>query len=342
MKTQDTRKLPAKTKETIRIRAVQAVLDGRTQVEVAKIFGVTRQSVGNWMKAYHENGLKALKAKKLGRKKGGKLLPWQAAQTAKIVIDRHPEQLKFPWGLWTRKSVGELIYKKFGIRLSRWTVGRYLKRWGFTPQKPVRKAYEKNPKAVKKWLEKDYPEIREKARNEHADIFWGDESGLRSEHFVGRTYGKKGKTPEIPCTAKRFGCNMISAIANTGKLYFMVFKEKFSSDIFIEFMDRLVRKYPRKVFLIVDNHSVHTSRKTKEWIKEHSEDISIFYLPTYSPELNPDELLNQDVKSNSQKTGRANNKEELMSKTRSFLRKRQKQPHVVKRYFMGKHVQYAA
>ena len=342
MKKQDARSLHTKAKEAIRIKAVQSVLSGRKQVEVAEIFGVTRQAVGKWIKKYREQGFKALKAQKQGRKKGGKLLPWQAAQTAKIVIDRHPEQLKLPFHLWTRDAVADLIKSKFGVELSRWTVGHYLKRWGFTPQKPIKKAYEQNPKAVTKWLEEAYPEIKKRAMIEKADIYWGDETGLRSEHFVGRTYGKKGRTPEVPFPGSRFGCNMISAIANQGKLCFMIFKEKFTSGIFIDFMNRLVRQTPRKTFLIVDNHSVHNAKSTREWLEKNKEDIRLFYLPTYSPELNPDELLNHDVKRNSQKKGRAKNKDELMSKTRSFMRSRQRQPHIVKRYFMGKDVCYAA
>lgn len=339
--TQDTRTLSSEAKEALRMRAIEAVLKGKKQMEVAETLGVTRQAVGRWWKTYQESGFKGLKAKKVGRRKGGKLHPWQAAQTAKIVIDRHPEQVKLPWALWTREAVGDLILDKFNIRLSRWTVGRYLKRWGFTPQKPIRKAYEKDPEAVKKWLNEEYPEIRKKAKEDDAEIFWGDETGLRSAHFVGTSYGKKGQTPEVLSTGRRFGCNMISAITNQGKLNFMIYREKFESSVFIDFMRRLIRQHPKKVFLIVDNHSAHKSQKTMDWLKTHSQKISVFYLPSYSPELNPDELLNQDLKSNYQKKGRAKNKDELIGKTRSFMRKKQKQPDVVKRYFLGKHVQYA-
>ncbi len=342
MKIRDARSLPAVAQEDLRRRAVKAVLDGRRQVEVAKIFGVTRQAVGKWVKAYREGGEKALKAKRQGRPKGGLLLPWQAAQIAKAVVDRHPEQLKLPFYLWTREAVAQLIESRFGIRLSLSTVGRYLKRWGFTPQKPVRRALEQNPEEVRHWLEEEYPQIRKQAKREKAKIYWGDEMGLRSDHAVGRSYGRRGQTPVIPGTGKRFGCNMISAITNQGGLNFMVFKRRFRTDVFLEFLRRLVRQSKQKVFLIVDRHPVHRSKRVKTWVEKNVHHICLFFLPGYSPELNPEELLNQDVKSNAVGRQRPRNQQEMVTNVRSHLRSRQRQPHIVRRYFQKKHVQYAA
>jgi transposase len=342
MKTRDARSLPCVAQEDIRCRAVKAVLDGNKQVEVAKMFSVTRQAVGNWMKAYWEGGAKRLKAKKRGRPKGGSLLPWQAAQIAKTVVDRHPEQLKLPFYLWTREAVAQLIERKFGIRLSIWTVGRHLGRWGFTPQKPVRHALEKNPEQVRRWLEEEYPAIRKQAKREKAEIYWGDEMGLRSDHALGRSYGRRGQTPVILGTAKRFGCNMISAITNRGRLNFMVFKKRFRADVFVEFLRRLVRQIKCKVFLIVDSHPVHRSGKVKTWLRKNLHHIRLFFLPSYSPELNPDELLNQDVKSNAVGRKRAPNQDSLVANVRGYLRSRQRKPHIMRRYFKEKNVQYAA
>jgi transposase len=146
----------------------------------------------------------------------GKLLPWQAAQIAKTVTDHHPEQLKLPFYLWTREAVALLIKRRFGVQVSVWTVGRYLKRWGFTPQKPARRAWEQNPDQVRQWLEQEYPSIRRQAQREKAQTYWGDEMGLRSDNAVGRSYGLKGQTPVILATGKRCGCNMVSAITNQG------------------------------------------------------------------------------------------------------------------------------
>ncbi len=227
MKTQDARSLPSVAQEDIRRKAVNAMLSGISQVEIARILGVTRQAVGKWIKAYREGGVKNIRAKPRGRPKGGSLKPWQAAQIVKTITDRHPDQLKLPFYLWTRESVAQLIQQRFGITLSVWTVGRYLARWGFTPQKPVRRAFEQNPHEVQHWLKEQYPAIRKEAKKEKAQIYWCDEMGLRSDHATGCTYGRRGRTPVIPGTGKRFGCNMISAITNRGRLNFMVFKNVF-------------------------------------------------------------------------------------------------------------------
>lgn len=342
MKTQDARSLPAIAQEDLRRKAVKAVLDGKKQVEVAKLFCVTRQAVGKWMKAYREGGTKALKAKKKGRPKGGSLLPWQAAQIAKALVDRNPDQLKLPFYLWTREAVAQLIERRFGIRLSIWTVGRYLARWGFTPQKPLRRAFEQKPEEVRRWLKEEYPAIRKQAKLEKAEIYWGDEMGLRSDHAVGRSYGRRGQTPIIPGTGQRFGCNMISSITNRGRLNFMVFKKRFRSEVFTDFLRRLVRQSKHKIFLIVDSHPVHRSRKVKKWLEKNNHHIHLFFLPSYSPELNPDEVLNQDVKSNAVGRRRASNKQELISNVRKYLRSRQRQPRIIRQYFQEKHVRYAA
>jgi transposase len=342
MKTKDARSLPPKAQEAIRIKAVEAVISGKKQVEIAQLFGITRQALGKWVKAYRENGSKALKAKRQGRPKGGALLPWQAAQIAKTVIDRTPEQLKFPFYLWTRESVAQLIDQRFGKRLSIWTVGRYLKRWGFTPQKPLRQAIERDPVKVKKWLEKDYPAIRKQANQEKAQIFWGDEMGLRSDHSAGRSFSKRGRKPIIKTTGTRFSCNMISAITNQGQLNFMVFKDNFNANVFLEFLKRLVKHSKAKVFLIVDNHRSHQAKKVHKWLKKNEEHIRLFFLPGYSPDLNPDELLNQDIKSNAVGRKRAYNLSELLRNVRSFLFSRKRQPQKVRRYFLKKNVRYAA
>jgi transposase len=342
MKIQDARSLPTVAQEDLRRKAVKAVLGGMKQVDVAKLLCISRQAVGKWIKACRENGTKALKAKRKGRPKGGSLLPWQAAQIAKALVDRNPDQLKLPFYLWTREAVAQLIERRFGIQLSIWTVGRYLARWGFTPQKPMRRAFEQKPEEVRRWLEEDYPSIRKQAKREKAEICWGDEMGLRSDHAVGRSYSRRGHTPIIPGAGKRFGCNMISSITNRGRLNFMVFNKKFQSDVFSNFLRRLVRQSTRKVFLIVDSHPVHHSKKVKKWLEKNDKHIRLFYLPGYSPELNPDELLNQDVKSNAVGRRRAGNQKELISNVRNYLRNRQQQPHIIKQYFQEKHVRYAA
>jgi len=319
MVTCDARSLPAVAEEDLRRKAIKAVRSGKTQLEVAQMLGVTRQAVGKWVKAYRTGGLRALKRKRRGRPKGSRLQPWQAAQVVRLIEDRTPDQMKLPFYLWTREAVAELIERKFGVRLSVWTVGRYLARWGFTPQKPVRRAFERDPEAVRRWLEEDYPAIRAQAKRERAEIYWGDETGMRSDHAAGRSYGRRGRTPVIAGTGQRFGCNMISAVTNRGRLNFMVFKERFCGPVFIQFLKRLVRQSERKVFVIVDGHAAHRSREVKRWLKANEHRIRLFFLPSYSPELNPDELVNQDVKTNALGRRRPATLRELITHVRGYL-----------------------
>jgi transposase len=342
MKIKDARSLPSTAQEDIRRKVLRAIMDGKKQAEVASLLGVTRQSISKWVKRYKKGGNRALRAKARGRPRGGSLLPWQAAQISKSVLDRYPDQLKLPFYLWTREAVAELIEKKFGIRLSVWTVGRYLGRWGFTPQKPLRKAFEQDPEQVRQWLGEKYPQIRSLAKRKKAEIYWGDEMGLRSDHVCGRSYGRRGKTPVILGTGQRFGCNMISALTNRGRVYFMIIKRRFRGEVFIEFLRRLVRQVPRYIFLIIDQHPVHVAIKVKKWLKKNEARIRVFYLPSYSPELNPDENLNQDVKSNAVGRRRPHTQEEMVHNVRSYLFSRQKSPQLVKKYFDAEPVRYAA
>lgn len=342
MKT-DTRKLPPRTQEEIRRKAVAAVNGGMTQTKAAEVFGVAQKTVWSWLSSFRAGGADALKARKRGPKSECSALKgWQAATICKLIRDRHPEQLKLPFVLWTADAVRQLIYRQFKVRVSERTVRRYLARWGFTPQKPVRRAYERNDEAVKRWLEEEYPAIREAAKKEKALIYWGDEMGVRSDHQAGRSYAPKGKTPAIPGTGQRFSCNVVSALTNRGHLSFMVFKRGFTAPVFIRFLRRLVKQSRRKVFIIVDNHPVHRSRKVKEWLKEYEAKVRLFYLPGYSPDLNPDEMVNQDIKANAVGRKRARNRMQLMGHVRRYLERRRARPDMVRRYFHEPSVRYAA
>ena len=342
MTTRDVRSLPPEAQEDIRKKAVKAVGEGEAVDRVAELFGVSRQAVYNWLEAYEKGGEKALQAKKKGRPKGGKLLPWQQAQIAKVVVHHHPEQMRLPGFLWTRDAVGGLIAQRFGVKMHRTNVGRYLNKWGFTPQKPVRRAYEQNPEAVSQWLNETYPAIRREAKAEGAEIHWEDESGLRSDDAVGRSYGKRGRTPVIRATGKRFGCSMISTVTNLGTLRFMVYTCRFNGGLFLKFLERLLKTVDKKVYLIVDGHPVHKAKKVQRWIQQNEDRIKLFRLPGYSPELNPDELLNQDVKNHFAQKERSRSQKEMVCKTRSFLRHRQQDPQTVKAYFRDAHVRYAS
>jgi len=342
MRNDDTRKESQKGQDGIRRKVVRAVAGGMRQVEAARIFGVSRTSICTWMKAYKTAGETGLTSKKRGRKKGNALSAQQAASIRKAVIGKNPGQLRLPGFLWTRETVGLLIFHRFGLRLSRWTVGRYLKDWGLTPQKPAKRALEQNSAQVRYWLQSKYPAIVRQAALEKAEIFWSDAMGLRSTHQTGTTWGEKGQTPIVQKSGERFGCNMLSAITNRGRMAFMVFPGKFISAVFITFLDRLIRHSAgRKVFLIVDRHPVHRSAKVSKWLDVHRDEIEMFFLPAYSPELNPDELLNNAAKAGVSSKVRAKNQAELQATLRSYLRSTQRRPERVKSFFKGKHVAYA-
>ena len=341
----DARSFDQSAQEALRVKAVQSLLKGKTQEQVADIFGVTRQAVGKWWSAYEDGGLPALRKKSRRPKSvddSGGLSGWQCSSIVRTILSKTPDQLDFPFMLWTRDAVAELIYDRFKIRLSKWTVGRMLKKWGMSPQKPVKKAYEQQPEAVKQWLDKEYPKIARKAAQERAEIHWGDEMGVRSDDQIGRTYGRVGQTPVVETPGRRFSCQMISTVTNRGTLRFMVFDRKFNANVLLIFLRRLVKSVKRKIFLIFDGHPVHKSKKVRRWIEENKSKIALFVLPAYSPELNPDELLNQDVKTNAVRKKRASNQEELKMNLVGYLRGRQKRPDLVKRYFHHKHVRSAA
>jgi transposase len=343
VKTADFRSLSPDAQEIIRKRTVQDVLDGKSQTAAATENGVTRQAVNGWMKLYQEKGSTSLKAKPRGRPIGkGRLLPWQAGNIVRAIEGRCPDQLQLPFYLWTRQAVAELIQRKYNIQLSVWTVGRLLKRWGFTPQKPTRRAYEQDPKVVARWLEKEYPTIVRLAKAKKAMILWGDEMGVRSDHQTGTTYGRRGQTPVIPGTGQRFRCNMVSAISNRGKMAFMVFRGSFNGKVFLCFLRRLLRQIPGSIILIVDSLPAHKGKSIRQWLKDNSQRIQMFFLPAYSPELNPDEMLNQDVKTNAVGRKRPSSQKEMIKNVRGYLWSRQRKPEVVKNYFHKKSVKYAA
>lgn len=247
-----------------------------------------------------------------------------------------------PFYLWTREAVQQFLAERFELSVSVWTIGRYLKKWGFTPQKPQRRAYEQDRNAVRYWLETEYPQICRQADREKAQIHWGDEMGVRSDYQAGRSYGRTGQTPVVLGTGKRFSCNMISTITGLGKLYFKVFTQRFDAALMVDFLRRLIRQCDQKVFLIVDGHPVHRSHAVKSWVERHADRIRIYFLPSYSPELNPLELLNHDVKANAVGRQRPRNQTQMINTIRSYLRSTQRHPNVVQNFFHEKHVAYAA
>jgi transposase len=342
MKPKDARSLSQDAQEALRLRVVEAIKGGMKQVDAVKAFGVSRAAVAGWMARHRAGGMRALAAGKKGRPpQPSRLKGWQAAQVVRAITDKTPDQLKLPFVLWTRAAVAQLIEERFGVSVSLMTVGRWLKRWGLTPQKPKRRAWEQDSAEVRQWLEVEYPRVAAEAKAEGAEIHWGDEMGLRSDHQAGTTYGRRGVTPVMPGTGQRWRCNMISSITGRGTLRFMVFKHSFTADVFIDFMRRLIQSAGRKVYLIVDGHPAHKARKVAQWLEGRGDQIRLILLPAYSPDMNPDEFLNHDVKQNAVGRRRATSRDDLIADVRGYLRSTQRQPGIVRKYFHAPSVRYA-
>lgn len=342
MQTKDGRSKSKEAQKEIRLLAIDHWKKTNNMLEVARTFGVSYPAIRKWVKKYQESGTKGLEVDERGRPEGKELTQKQEEKIIWKITNKHPEQLKLSFGLWTRENVGEFINKEYGIKRSARQIGRYLKEWGFTPQKPIYKAYEQNSADVKKWLRVQYPAIQLQAKNERAMIFWGDETGIRSHDQRGRSFAPKGLTPVVIKTAKHFGINMISAVNNRGKLYFMIYRGGINSDTFIRFLKRLVKSRRGKIYLIIDNLPAHKTNKVKNWLLENNGKIQLFYLPVYSPELNPDEYLNQDLKANIVGKIKMTSQEDLKKGVVSFLNKRKRNSNQVKKYFHHPKVKYAA
>jgi transposase len=344
METTNGKRLSPEVLNDRRRRAVKLRLGGMKLAEVAQVVGLARGTIISAMKAYETGGWKAVAVKARGRSVGdGRTLNAEQEKAIRAMIcDRTPDQLKLPYALWTRSAVGDLIHQQLGIKLPVRTIGHYLKRWGFTPQKPIRKAYEQRPAAVKKWLEEEYPAIAQRAKAEGAEIHWGDETGLRSDDVRGRSYAPKGQTPVVQVCSNRESLSLISSVTNQGKVRWMVFGGALNAKILIRFFKRLIQSAQRKVFLILDNLRVHHAKVVREWLAKQEERLKVFYLPSYSPELNPDECLNADLKQVVTSKAPARSKGQLKKVTVAHLRKLSKSPERIKSYFRHQPVRYAA
>lgn len=340
----DARKLNPTAQYELRKQYIRLRKKGMSNQLAAETVGLSKTRASTLWQLFQKGGLDAIKPKQRGRKQGEKrnLTAEQEVAIRKLLVDKTPDQLKLRFALWTRDAVRLAIKQEFGIDLPLRTITDYLRRWGFTPQKPVKRAYEQNPKAVQEWLETRYPEIADKAKQAKAEIHWGDETGLQTDAYNAKGFSPKGQTPVIRLNAKKSSINMISAITNRGKTRFMLYDESFTAEVFIKFLGRLIKDAERKVFLILDNHRVHHSKKVKAWLEAHKENIELFFLPPYSPELNPDEYLNGNLKQKIRSGIPARSQNDLEKKTRSFMKTLQKRPKHVRGFFCHPSVAYAA
>ncbi len=290
----------SKGQHELRKTIILMLKDGKSGKQIAKDLGVSEGHVSNVKKLYANGGADALKPAKRGRpaRKNKILTPEQEHEIQQIIVDKTPEQMRFKECMWTRNNIRQLILEKYGIDIKLSTLGYYLARWGFTMQRPVKRAYKQDEKKIDAWLNSEFPGITERAETEGAEIFFGDETNIQNTANYARGYAPKGKTPIFQTEAQKLKIEMVSAVSKRGKLHFLLYKDSMNAEKLVDFMTRLVADSKRKVFLILDNLRVHHSKAVAAWLEDHKNQIELFFLPPYAPEYNPDELLNSDIKRN--------------------------------------------
>ena len=332
MKENDGRKLSHEALEQIRMTAVKRVEAGESPEVVIKGIGFERICIYRWIAAYRSHGIEALKAKKLNGRPT-LLVPQQLRQLYLTIANEDPSQYKFPFALWTVAIIRVVILKVFKVRMSEVSVWRTLKKLGLTPQRPLRRAYQQDAVAVKRFIGEEYPAIQKRAKRYGATIYWGDEASIRSDYHSGTTWAPKGKTPIVKTTGARFGVNMISAISSKGALRFMVTQKTLTVPVFIEFLKRLLIGQQKPVFLIVDGHPVHKAKKVKEFVKSSSGKLELYHLPGYSPELNPDEYVWNHVKRHTIGKMNVTGPDQLKKLAVSALSRLARLPHIILGFF---------
>ena len=345
MEARDFRSIGRAAQEELRRRALFLVeRQGLSQGRAAQLVGVHRQTVNTWVKRYRERGEEGvLDGRRVSPRRGkGRLTAEEADKVRAWVVEQAPDQLELPFALWTSRAVRELIERRFAKRLGLTAVQAYLRRWGMTPQKPLIRARQRRPAAIQAWPERDYPAIARRARAAKAVIYWGDETGLSNQDQVGRSWAPRGQTPVVVRTAERVTRSLIAAVSNRGLMRFMLYERALNADRFIDFLRRLTKDAGRKVILIVDNLKVHKAGKVQAWAESHRHEIELVYLPSYAPDRNPSEYLNNDLKQQLRQQPQPDTKEELVERTRSVLRVIQRSPERVRSYFRPEPVRYAA
>lgn len=332
----DARQLSDEVLEALRLRAVRGCELGFTEADVADLLGISRETVSRWWSAYVQQGPDALPGDRTGRPVGtGRTLSDEQAKHLQELIDTHsPEALDIPSPLWSRRAVQDLIRKEYGIPMPVRTVGAYLQRWGYTAKKPRRHARDQDPDEVDRWRNETYPELVRKAGEEGADILWCDQTGVAADAYSGFGYAREGRRATLEVPKPHIRINMVSAISNGGSLRFMTYRGGMNGARFLTFLGRLLRGATRKIDLIADRLKAHDTEAVRRWLAEHRDRIELVPLPAYSPELNADEYLNNDMKGNVKAMGLPRNKEELRSLIQTFMRKLLHLPDHVRSYFL--------
>ena len=326
------------TKEE-RILAVQLIESGRKIDEVVDIMGVGRTTVLEWWRKYREGGLVELSAK-FASGRPTTLTDRQMLELRALLLGNDPRQFSLGFSLWTRSLVGELIRLRFKVTLSEVTVGRILKKLGMSAQRPLYRAYQQNPERVQAWKQKTYPRIRGEAAACGGIILFADEAAVRTDFHAGTTWGAIGQTPVVTATGERKTIMMVSAVGTRGQLRFHLHEGSFRAAHFIEFCKSLLQDFSEPIFLVVDGSSVHTAKEVKDFVESTEGRLRLFFLPPYSPELNPDEWVWKNIKHDKIGRSAVRSRNELQAAARSALASLQKMPHVIRSFFLDQNLAY--
>lgn len=339
----DADRMPDDAIEVLRLRAIHAREQGYTEELIADVLGVARETVSRWWVAYQRGGLDALPHRRTGRPKGsGRVLtPEQEAYVRQQIDTGHPGDLDINSALWTRRAVAELIRKRFGVEVAVRTVGTYLRRWGYTPKRPARVSRKQDPEEVAEWLETTFPEVKARAEQEGAEVWFCDECGVRADEVRGRGYARVGETPNAKVPARQRQVNVISAISSEGEVQFMTYRQTLSWSVFVSFLTLLIAGSRRKVVLVVDRLQAHVTDEVLDWLADHQDRIELVLLPTYAPELNPVEYLNNALKGDVGREELPSGVPELEASVSGFLEKLRDLPKRVRDYFCHPSVKYA-
>jgi transposase len=340
----DGRQLSDEALQVLRLRALRGIELGYTELDLADLLGVCHETISRWWTAYTADGLSALPGDRSGRPCGaGRFLSDQQAELIQGRIDRHaPEDLGLPHPLWSRRAVRDLIRKECGIDLAERTVGQYLRRWGYTAKKPSRHSRHQDPDEVQQWLEETYPAIEAQAAREHAASLWTAEVGVQADHQPGYGYAREGERATLEMPQPHLRVNQISAISNEGTVRFLTYEKSLTAAVFLLFLTKLVAAAGRKILLIADRLQAHKTPAVLAWLAEHKDPIEVFWLPAYSPEMNPVEYLNNDLKGTVNKAGLPDDKGTLRTSILTFMEQLAHVPRHVISYFLHPWVQYAA
>ena len=337
----DARKLSTEEQSLLRRLAVQRVFDGESPGVVTSSYGLGDKTIFKWLKLGREKGLDALAPKpRPGR--GRVLTEFEAQEVKRWILSGDPRQYGFDFGLWTRQIVADLIKNRLGIQIGLTAVGDLLHRVGLTPQKPMRRAYERDDAEIQKWKEETYPSIKKSAKKQGAEIFWLDEASIRSDDPLMRTWGLKGHTPTLKTSGQRQGINAISALSNSGGFWYRVYTERFNADVYIECLKDLMGNRKKPIYVITDGHPVHKSKKVKEFVESLKGRLSIFILPPYAPDLNPDELVWNYIRQTGTARTPLKKGESLMERTFIDLELIAQDKALVKSFFKQESVSFAA